>query len=79
MIKKACASLVKHRGFIHPGLAFKREGREGVFCWGGFGFGFWRRELYCSFVFWRRVQLVEAVGEMQLYTNAMQGLAYRFD
>src|SRR5688572_26501991 len=72
--KKACTSLGKNMGCMHPGLAFKR-GRERVFCWGGFSF--WKRELGYNFIFWRRVQLVDAVGETQLYTNAMQELAFR--
>ena len=70
MFKKACTSLVKqHRVFMQPGLAFEQEGRELLDFWGGFGFR--GQELSCTVVFWRRVQLVEAVGEAQLYTNAM--------
>ena len=58
---------------MQPGLAFKQGGRELLDFGGDFGFG--GQELGYSFFFWRRVKLVEAVGEVQLYTNAMQGLA----
>jgi len=59
----------KHRGFMHPGLAFEQRGRELLDFWGSFGF--WGQELSYTVVFWRQVQLVVAVGETQLYTNAM--------
>ena len=52
---------------MHPGLAFEQGGRELL--------GFWGQELSYTVVFWHRVQLVVAVGETQLYTNAMQELA----
>ena len=56
------------KNWVHaPGLAFKREGRKLLFCLGGFGF--WKRELGYTFVFWRRVQLVDTVGETLLYTK----------
>src|SRR5687767_3094847 len=75
MIKKACASLVKHRGFMHPGLAFEQGGGKLLFRLGGVSF--WMQELGYTFIFWRRVQLVEAVSETPLYTNAMPWLAFR--
>ena len=62
-----------HRVSMQPGLAFKQGGRKLLDFWGDFGFR--GQELVYSFFFGRRVQLVEAVGEVQLYTNAMQGLA----
>ncbi|MBS2699370.1 hypothetical protein KFY34_26475 [Salmonella enterica subsp. enterica serovar 1,4,[5],12:i:-] len=62
-----------HRVFMQPGLAFKQGGRKLLDFGGNFGFG--GQELGYSFFFWRRVKLVETVGEVQLYTNAMQGLA----
>ena len=58
---------------MQPGLACKQRGRK-LLDFGG-GFDFSGQELGYSFFFGRRVQLVEAVSEMQLYTNAMQGLA----
>ena len=61
------------RVFVQPGLAFEQRGRKLL----DFGddFGFRGQELGYSFFVGRRVQLVEAVGEVQLYSNAMQGLA----
>ena len=59
----------QHRVFMQPGLAFEQRGRE-LLDFGG-GFGFRGQELSYTVVFWHRVQLVEAVGEAQLYTNAM--------
>ena len=58
---------------MQPGLAFKQGGRKLLDVWGDFGFR--GQELGYSFFLWRRVQLVEAIGEVQLCTNAMQGLA----
>ena len=58
---------------MQPGLACKQRGRKLLDFWGDFGFR--GQELGYSFFVERRVQLVEAVGEVQLYTNAMQGLA----
>ena len=57
----------KHRDFMHLGLAFEQGGRELLDFWGGFGF--WGQELGYTVVFWRRVQLVVAIGETQLYTK----------
>jgi len=58
---------------MQPGLACKQGGLE-LLDFGG-GFDFRGQELGYSFFFGRRVKLVEAVDEVQLYTNAMQGLA----
>ena len=64
----------KRRSCMRPGLAFEQKGRELLDFWGGFGFR--GQELSYTVVFWRRVQLVAAISETQLYTNAMQELAF---
>ena len=58
---------------MQPGLACKQRKRKLLDFWGDFSFR--GQELGYSFFFGRRVQLVEAVSEMQLYTDAMQRLA----
>ena len=54
---------------MQPGLAFEQGGRELLEIRGGFGFR--GQELSYTVIFWHLVQLVEAIGEAQLYTNAM--------